>query len=439
LQIVFVAFAFGCSGASGGLGDQNADAAPANDNDSGAALEASPADGDAGSQSDSGPANDCTDNPKWFEGSFAKLPELSADIVSVVEDSALHPNSYTIPSAIRIAAFETLIDEILDAVDEMWASQSPDWCAIAADGASAGYLIFRLYEANSKRYFIFGKDAATQGEQPSFFVNPEAKRNIVLEAPHAINDTNSEIGTARMFVSDLAPRAAIFSGAARCSLSVLDAPPECAGETPVCAGNGFPRSDMAHNIHSLFHSFHEKLNDRAAPLVRTRAEPTKFAQLHTANAEPVISTGTSDPNQSGPISNTIRGLVAARISSLAPVHSCNDGDDGTSGDSIIGVVTNNECADFNPQALYTNVARSLACTAQNPLTASNRFIQVEGHINWTSSDTSADGTAADVGWFQVMDAIRDPTAWGTCDLTCAGGTGCVLGSAQASPPAQSCN
>jgi hypothetical protein len=209
-------------------------------------------------------------------------------------------------------------------------------------------------------------------------------------------------------------------------------PAECAGTTAVCSGGQapFPRSDMAHGIHTLFHSFHKLLSDRPPPADRPFALPVRFAQFHTAPAEPVISTGTSDPNQPGAISNTIKTLLAKRVA--CRVHSCNDGNDSTPGDSILGVAANNECADYNPQALYTNTGGSLECNVQNPRVGSNRWIQIEGAFDWESTNTTVDGTAPRPGWFQIMDALRDPAAWGLCDLTCGGGNQGSLGLPQ--PP-----
>ena len=187
---------------------------------------------------------------------------------------------------------------------------------------------------------------------------------------------------------------------------------------------------MAHGIHTLFHSFHKLLNDRPPPADRPFALPVRFAQFHTAPAEPVIATGTSDPNQPGAISNLIRALLAKRVA--CQVHSCNDGNDGTPGDSILGVAKNNECADYNPQALYSNTGGRLDCMSQNPIGGNNRWIQIEGAFDWLSTNTTVGGTAPRPGWFQIMDAIRDPAAWGLCDLTCGGGYQCSLGPAQ--PP-----
>jgi hypothetical protein len=269
------------------------------------------------------------------------------------------------------------------------------------------------------RYYLFARDVATNGQGAHFLVNPAARRNVVLEAPHAPSDPGTASGAGRMFLSALAPRAAIFSGAIRCALDLSVAPAECAGETPTCPGDGFPRSDMAHVTHSLFHVLHARLDARTPE----GAARTRFAQLHYATSEPVLATGTSDGAQANAISTTLRALVAARVAPDVAVHSCNDGDDGTTGDSIIGVATNNECADFNAQALYTNAGGSLACGAQNPRQGSDRFVQIEGDVEWSSLDLTADGTARSVGWFQVMDALSDPRAWGACDLACAGDCG----------------
>lgn len=371
-----------------------------------------------------------------YENTLSVLPEISGDLVAFLNSAAMHPNAYQIPSGERIAAFEAWIPDVLDGVDRMRRGQSVNWCAIAgAKANAAGYTLYRFHDlgpARTGRYFLLGVDTSTTNQQAAFVINPLAKRNIVLEAPHVPTDPGSGVGAARVFTSDLAARALILNGANRCSLPVSVAPAECAGTTPACAGGQapFPRSDMAHGIHTLFHSFHKLLNDRPPPADRPFALPVRFAQFHTAPAEPVIATGTSDPNQPGAISNTLKALLANRVA--CRVHSCNDGNDGTPGDSILGVARNNECADYNPQALYTNTGGSLDCMAQNPMGGNNRWIQIEGAFDWLSTNTTVDGTAPRPGWFQIMDAMRDPAAWGLCDLACGGGYQCSLGPAQ--PP-----
>lgn len=371
-----------------------------------------------------------------YESVISVLPEISGDLVAFL-NSAMHPpNSYQIPSGQRIAAFEAWVTEILDGVDRMRRGERVNWCAIAgAKATAAGYTLYRFHDSGpgrTGRYFLLGLDTSTTNQQAPFVINPEARRNIVIEAPHVPTDPGSGVGAARVFTSDLAPRALLLNGASRCSLPVSVAPAECAGTTATCTGvqAPFPRSDMAHGIHTLFHSFHKLLNDRPPPADRPFALPVRFAQFHTAPAEPVIATGTSDPNQPGAISNTIQALLAKRVA--CRVHSCNDGNDGTPGDSILGVAKNNECADYNPQALYTNTGGSLDCMSQNPMRGNNRWIQIEGSFDWLSTNTTVDGTAPRAGWFQIMDALRDPSAWGLCDLTCDGGYQCPLGPAQPS-------
>jgi hypothetical protein len=386
----------------------------------------------------------CTDSAAWFEGAFAGLPEVREELVTTLTDSRMHPGTYHVPSPERTAAFEVMLGALLDNVDRMRAGEDADWCHLLANEAkAAGYSIVRVLDTNASgtqgtgRYFILGTDVATNGEQGYFVINPGAQRNLVIESPHSGYDPDSDVGAARLFVSDLAPRAVVFNGAERCALEPSQSPAECAGHTPQCEGTSFPRSDVAHATTPLFHAFHRRLSDRGLPQSLVHAEPTRFIQVHTAPAQPVIATGTRDPDQQGAISNTIRELVSHRVRVGSRVHSCNDGNDGTPGDSIIGVATNNECADFNVQALYTNASGSVACGAQNPMAGSNRWIQVEGGIAWDSSNTSVDGTASSVGWYQVMDAVR-ASPWGVCDLTCTGGSACGIGPAHRPATAPAC-
>lgn len=136
--------------------------------------------------------------------------------------------------------------------------------------------------------------------------------------------------------------------------------------------------------------------------------------------------GTSNPTEAASsISNRLLATLKGPFAGGVRSHSCNDGPDGTTGDKTIGS-SNNECAEYNSQALYTNADDSLSCEMVNPAALSNRWIQLEGGIDWPSTDTRTSG-ATSAGWFQLMDAIRDPDVWGACDMTCAGGQSGTLG------------
>lgn len=120
------------------------------------------------------------------------------------------------------------------------------------------YQVVALKEAN--KWFIIASDASTTGRDPTIVININARRDLILQAPHV----PFEQGTAEQSVillRDLGGRAAIISGAHRCASKTFTT---CDGQTAVCGGTlqGYRDSDVGHNVNSLFHAAHVALASR---------------------------------------------------------------------------------------------------------------------------------------------------------------------------------
>src|SRR5690606_16123397 len=100
----------------------------------------------------------------------------------------------------REAAFTAFVTALLDAIDaNRRDNNAGDWCLVKARAVSAGYGVYRFWDVGTSRYFIYANDLATSNQQAFFFINPMARRNIVVEAPHAGFDTESPEGAAKLF------------------------------------------------------------------------------------------------------------------------------------------------------------------------------------------------------------------------------------------------
>jgi hypothetical protein len=101
---------------------------------------------------------------------------------------------------------------------------SANWCAAVEAAGTAGYLLGRYYDTISSRWFIVGEDGSGTG-QAYFIINPEPKRDFIVEAPH-VYATNSEIegrtDTEGMLILwQTLGRALLINGADRCQGSKL--------------------------------------------------------------------------------------------------------------------------------------------------------------------------------------------------------------------------
>jgi hypothetical protein len=190
------------------------------------------------------------------------------------------------------------------------------WCDVKSKAQAAGYEVKRYYDTYTGRYFIYAHDLSTNNQQAFFFLNPFAKRNLVLESPHALTDGGSAEAAAKVFVSDLVPRALLVNGAKRCASSAISG---CFGSSNFCHPDTleWALSDTAHATTNLFYQFHTTLNDRAGMVDREMGTP-KFAQFHTFGAladstnQRIIladSTGRTNVSTSASIANTVEERI----------------------------------------------------------------------------------------------------------------------------------
>jgi len=180
---------------------------------------------------------------RWHAGNFRHLPSMSGDIESLVTGLE-HPNAggYGKVSSARKAAFTSFVDGLFAAMEESIADGGAgDWCGVIAKADTAGYAVRRFYDTTTGRWFVYGFDTTPHG-QGYFLLNPFAKRNLVIEVPHAGFEAATDSQGVRIFKA-LAARALLVNKEHRCSDRDQTT---CDGSTTQCGGF-FTESDVAHH------------------------------------------------------------------------------------------------------------------------------------------------------------------------------------------------
>jgi rubredoxin len=247
---------------------------------------------------------------------------------------------------------------------------------------------------------VYGFDTTAFG-QAYFFINPFAKRDLVIEVPHEGFETGTGPQGAQLFKT-LAARALILNKEHRCS---DPDPSSCSAATQVCNG-AFRESDVAHHAANVFYLLHARYTDRAPG--------TRFVQLHgftsAANDIAEIGDGTTGDLVPGSVANVFASALRARVPVPTAVHSCQE----ASGDPPSGL-----CGETNVEARYTHQPSSAECPAAAG-TSSGRFLHIEQGLTLRDEDDGDGWSRAD-----VADALV--ATWPECTLN--GGTSCSLGRA----------
>jgi hypothetical protein len=277
-----------------------------------------------------------------------------------------------------------------------------DWCGVRTKARAADYMIYRFYDTASARWFVYAYDTTPFG-QAYVFINPFAKRNIVIEVPHEGFESGTKTQGVRLFKA-LAARALIINKEHRCSDP--DSSP-CSGETKVCGGR-FRESDVAHHTANTFHLLHMRYS--GMDLV------TKFVQLHGFDASPgdLAEIGDGTTNDEAP--DSVSALFANHLDRYVPKPTAVDSCQQYVGDPPSGL-----CGSSNVQARYTNNPGGDACLTFTS-TYSARFLHLEQGEPLRDDDDS-DGW----DWGDIRDALLD--TWPDCNMN-NGATDCSLGPPQ---------
>mgnify|MGYP003288253456 CR=1 FL=1 len=343
----------------------------------------------------------------WHAGTFRALEAVSGNLVTFVQGLE-HPNSggYGKLSSTRQAHFTLFLDALFTAIEASLADGATgDWCGVKTQASVAGYAIVRFYDTDSGRWFVYAYDTTPFG-QAYVFINPFAKRNLVIEVPHEDFESGTKTQGAHLFKA-LAARALLINKEHRCSDS---APSPCSGATDVCGGrnNPFREFDVAHHTANTFHLVHRRYTDR--DLV------TKFVQLHGFDALPGDMAEIGDGTTTDYAAESVSVLFAHNLGKYVPKPAAVDSCQQYAGDPPSGL-----CGSSNVQARYTNNPGGDACLTFTS-TYSARFLHLEQGEPLRDDDDS-DGW----GWSDIRDALLE--TWPDCNMN-NGATDCGLGSPQ---------
>jgi hypothetical protein len=307
---------------------------------------------------------------QWELGTFSHLPRRGAgDLVTYV-DLWAHPQSYTALTAARATQVGAMFDAIDTAIIAMLGGDlSVNWCAAVDAAGTAGYLLGRYYDTASSRWFIIGEDGSGTG-QAYFIINPEPRRDLIVEAPHVYN-TNAKLegrtDTEGVHIlRQTLGRALLINGADRCQ----GKDGGCGGtfsSDNVCppSGDGDPyrESDVGHNTDNAFHVLHQKFNDVAAR--------TRFVQLHGNDDTRLPRGGLSvSDGRTSPHAASLATLFVMNIQTLPT---------GALTASVVNdcaTEANILCGYRNVQGRYTNDATAL-CNGGAMLQGGTRFLHLE--------------------------------------------------------------
>jgi hypothetical protein len=350
----------------------------------------------------------------WHAGSFRHLPSMTGDLEALVATFE-HPDEggYGKLSRLRAADFTVFVDSMLDAIDaSVVDGDTGDWCGVMTRADAAGYAVQRFYDTATGRWFVYGNDKTADG-QSYFILNPFAKRNLVIEVPHAGFETRTDGQGVRIFKA-LAARALLVNKEHRCSDRD---PTPCDGSASPC--KFLRESDVAHHTANTFMVLHERLASDSR---------SRFAQLHgmagriTSAPRNVaqIGDGTFLASNAASVSLTFANRLRRYVPGNHGVHACQAA--GTPPSPVL-------CGETNVQGRQTNAPAANACTT-GTTTMSGRFLHIEQHPSLRDDD-DGDGYS----WGDVRDALRD--TWPVCDLN-NGATDCTLGPVQTQHGALSC-
>jgi hypothetical protein len=354
----------------------------------------------------------------WHAGTFRTLEVVSGDLVAFVQglDHPNTPDSYEPLDATRAGDFTLFLETLFTAIEaSLTDGETGDWCGVQTQAGVAGYAIARFYDTDSGRWFVYAYDTTPSG-QAYVFINPFAKRNLVIEVPHEDFEAGTKTQGVRLFKA-LAARALVINKAHRCAAPEES---ECGGgvSTHVCGGD-FRASDVAHDTRNAFHLLHRRYTD---------TDPvTKFVQLHGFEASHgdmdmvEIGDGTTTDQSLHAVSVTFANQLKARVPTPGAVFACQES---------VGDPPSNLCGESNVQAQYTNHPGSNACPGFTS-TSSGRFLHVEQEET-LRDDNPRDGW----DWRDIRDALLG--TWPACNMN-NGTTDCTLGPQQTPYPTRSCS
>lgn len=321
----------------------------------------------------------------YYRDDFRRLEEWtggSEDLLTFVEDEIAHPtgmNYVAVPEG--DPAFADFTSALIPAVRAAAANSSTsiDWCTASARASAAGYTLYRFRHGRTSPqvqsvWLVYARPM--NADQAHFFFNPAAKRNLVIEVPHA-GDGPGPSGEADVkeqgarVMLETSAFALLINGRDRCSQGVT-ACPVSSTATAVCGSlQDYRESDVAHATNNAFHAMHLALAAQAAPPGGDRA---RFVSLHgkgeeiAGDLEIHVSDGSTAMSEPMRVSSLLSdALVLAQVPET-DVFRCQQEAAPTQGGDLL-------CGTTNLQGIAVN-APANACT-DTTAGSTDRFLHIE--------------------------------------------------------------
>ncbi len=281
-----------------------------------------------------------------------RLLDLVSQVVAAMRAGApVGSNALAIPVASATAAFAAQVVQILGG-DEAAA------CALPSS-----YRLVRITDPAAGALRVIAEVDAGGQPSPSLFwgtyvapvTAPSPARDLVVEAPHPIFDTNTELQSTAVFLASGA-KLLLIAGAHRCADTLASA---CSGTTDACGATAAYRvSDAAHTVELPFFAVHA--------LVSQSFSGT-FLQLH-GNAEACPDALVSDCSGAWSDAGPASALASALASRGVSIGQCGAG---------YPTSACNLCGTDNVEARMT-AGSMAACTTTG--STYGRFVHVEQQL-----------------------------------------------------------
>ena len=283
-------------------------------------------------------------------------------------------NDFSEPTAGNLTTWETIIDNIL----------GNNTTTANTNAGTIDYEVI-LFTDNSvspnQQYYLLQKTASGSNYWGTYVFNAAPCREIVIQAPHPIHDTNTGNQGAYCFKNTNA-RLFMLAGTHRCNQSGFSA---CSGTTTACSATGaseaFRTSDMAHNSNNCFQTTSNKMHDDIGSSV--------LVQLHgfakdASDPYVILSNGTTEVPSGTDYADNIKTTLAATDATLT--FKVGHIDAWT---RLIGTT--------NTQGRYIN-GEAIPCT-DAASAATGRFIHLEQEKTKLRDDAT--------GWAKVSTALEN--------------------------------
>jgi hypothetical protein len=283
-------------------------------------------------------------------------------------------NAFAEPTAGNITTWNTIIDNLI----------ANNTTTANTNAATLDYEVV-LFTDNSvspnQQNYLLQKTATGSNYWGTYVFNAAPCREIIIQAPHPIHDSNTGNQGAYCFKKTNA-RLFMLAGTHRCNQTGFSS---CSGTTTACSSTGtsesFRKSDMAHNANNCFQATSDKMHDDITSAV--------VVQLHgfgkdASDPYVILSNGTTNVPSGTDYADNLKTTLAATDVTLT--FKVGHIDTWT---RLIGST--------NTQGRYINGEATPCTDAANA--ATGRFI----HLEQERTKLRADAT----GWAKVSTALEN--------------------------------